>query len=132
MITRDALTRIFLTEWGKCADESNVKFYSRVWWQSSRSSAQTAFRLTKEGLSFLVNDLGLKAYEIPFTEPIEHSPQTMIYLSRYINCPYYLTHNSITVFSEIKSFELHLFSDDIRKYGILKAINARNKALKGD
>lgn len=129
MITRDALTRIFLTEWGKCADDTNVKFYSRVWWQSSRSSAQTAFRLTNDGLNFLVNDLELKAYKVPFTEPIEHSPQTMIYLSRYITCPYYLTHNSITVFSEIKSFELHLFSDDIRKYGILKAINARHKAL---
>ncbi len=129
MITRDALTRIFLTEWGKSADDANVKFYSRVWWQSSRASAQTAFRLTKEGLTFLVNELELKAYEVPFTEPIEHSPQTMIYLSRYINCPYYLTHNSITVFSVIKSFELYLFSDDIRKYGIIKALNARNKTL---
>lgn len=129
MITRDALTKIFLSNWGKSTDDANVKFYSRIWWQVSRPSAQSAFRLTKEGLDFLKNDLNLKAYEIPFTEPIDHSPQTMIYLSRYINCPYYLTHFSITVFSEIKSFELHLFSDDIRKYGIIKALNARNKEL---
>ena len=129
MITRDALTRIFLSQWGKSTDDANVHFYSRKWWQSSRASAQTAFRLTKDGLDFLVNDIELKAYEIPFTESIEHSPQTMIYLSRYINCPYYLTHHSITVFSEVKSFELHLFSDDIRKYGIIKALNARNRNL---
>jgi hypothetical protein len=29
----------------------------------------------------------------------------------------------------MKSFELHLFSDDIRKYGIIKSLNARNKKL---
>ena len=50
----------------------------------------------------------------------------MVYLSRFIDCPYFLTNNNITVFSEIKSFELHLFSDDIRKYGIIKSLNETN------
>jgi hypothetical protein len=36
-----------------------------------------------------------------------------------------LTQESISVFSERKSFELFLFSDDIRKYGLVKAINER-------
>ena len=125
MITRDTLTKIFLQEWGKSIDNSNVKLYSRVWWQSSRVNKQTAFRLSENGLEFLTDILELKSYTVPFTESIELSPQTIIFLERYIDCPYYLTTENITVFSEKKSFELCLFSDDIRKFGLIKAMNER-------
>jgi hypothetical protein len=129
MITRDALTKIFLQQWGKSLDDANVAMYSRTWWQSNRANKQTAFRLTDKGYEFLVKELELQEYEIPFTEPIELSPQTIIFLERYVDCPYYLTEMSITVFSEKKSFELYLFSDDIRKFGLVKAMNERQKEL---
>ena len=129
MITRDTLTKIFLQEWGKSVDDANVSMYSRTWWQSNRVNKQTAFRLSDKGYEFLVGELKLQEYEIPFTEPIELSPQTIIFLERYIDCPYYLTNQSITVFSEKKSFELYLFSDDIRKFGLIKAMNERQKDL---
>jgi hypothetical protein len=131
MIPRDALTKIFLQQWGKSVDEANVKLFGRKWWQSTRINKQTAYRLSEEGYEFLVKELELKEYEIPFTEPIELSPQTIIFLERYVDCPYYLTPMSITVFSEKKGFELMLFSDDIRKFGIIKAINEREKDLAG-
>jgi hypothetical protein len=129
MISRDVLTKIFLQQWGKTIDETNVNMYSRTWWQSNRVGKDNAFRLSNKGYEFLVDDLELKAYEVPFTEPIELSPQTIIFLERYIDCPYYLTNQSITVFSEKKSFELYLFSDDIRKFGLIKAMNERQKDL---
>jgi hypothetical protein len=129
MITRDVLTKIFLQEWGKSIDNANVSLYSHKWWQSNRVNKQTAFRLSEEGFDFLTTELELKSYEIPFTEPIELSPQTIIFLERYIDCPYLLTADSITVFSEKKSFELMLFSDDIRKFGLIKAMNERQKDL---
>ena len=129
MITRDALTKIFLQQWGKTTDDVNVKMFSRKWWQSTRVGKQSAFRLSDEGFEFLTTDLDLKCYDIPFTEPIELSPQTIIFLERYVDCPYYLTQESITVFSERKSFELMLFSDDIRKFGLIKAMNKREKDL---
>jgi len=129
MITRDALTKIFLQQWGKSTDEANFKIYSRKWWQSTRVNKQTAFRLSDEGYEFLVQELDLKEYEIPFTEPIELSPQTIVFLERYVDCPYYLTPMSITVFAERKGFELMLFSDDIRKFGLIKAMNEREKEL---
>jgi len=129
MITRDVLTKIFLQEWGKSIDNANVSLYSHKWWQSNRVNKQTAFRLSEEGFDFLTTELELKSYEIPFTEPIELSPQTIIFLERYIDCPYFLTADSITVFSEKKSFELMLFSDDIRKFGLIKAMNERQKDL---
>jgi hypothetical protein len=129
MITRDALTKIFLQQWGKTTDEINVKVFGRTWWQSTRSNKQNNFRLSEEGYEFLISELDLKEYEIPFTEPIELSPQTIIFLERYVDCPYYLTPMSITVFSERKGFELMLFSDDIRKFGLIKAMNEREKDL---
>lgn len=129
MTSRDALTKIFLKQWGKSIDEANVRLYARKWWQCNRASKQNALRLTDEGLEFLIDELELRSYEIPFTEHIELSPQTIIFLERYIDCPYHLTNQSITVFSEKKSFELCMFSDDIRKYGLIKAINEREKEL---
>ena len=128
MITRDALTKIFLQQWGKSIDETNVKLFSRKWWQSTRAGKQTNFRLSDDGYDFLVKELDLREYEVPFTEKIELSPQTIIFFDRFIDCPYYLTEKSITVFSEKKAFELYMFSDDIRKYGLVKAMNARKKA----
>jgi hypothetical protein len=128
MISRDALTKIFLQQWGKSTDTANLSMYNRTWWQSNRSG-KNSFRLSDKGYEFLVSELGLREYEIPFTEPIELSPQTIVFLERYIDCPYYLTNQSITVFSERKSFELMLFSDDIRKFGLVKAINERQKEL---
>ncbi|MEY4331789.1 MAG: hypothetical protein RLZZ196_527 [Bacteroidota bacterium] len=129
MFTRDALTKIFLQQWGKSIDDANVQLYARKWWQSNRASKQLALRLSEEGFDFLTNTLEIKMYEIPFTEPIELSPQTLIFLEKYIDCPYFLTTQSITVFSERKSFELYVFSDDIRKFGLVKAMNERQKEL---
>lgn len=129
MISRTALTKIFLQQWGKSTDDANVQLFSRKWWQSTRVGKDSAFRLSDEGYEFLVKELDLREYEIPFTEPIELSPQTIIFLERYVDCPYYLTNMSITVFSERKSFELMLFSDDIRKFGLIKAMNEREKDL---
>ncbi len=126
MIDRDNITRVFLQNWGKSSDEANIQFYSRKWWVSYRNKS---FRLTLEGLEFLTKTLDIRSYVIPFTESIDKSPQTMIYLARFIDSPFYLTNTNITVFSEIKSFELILFSDDIRKYGIIKSLNHRKSLL---
>ena len=128
MITQETYTKIFLKAWDKSTDEANLKLYSRTWWQNNRTKDTGGLRLTDKGYEFLISILELREYEIPFTEPIELSPQTIIFLDRFIDCPYYLTDMSITVFSEKKSFELMLFSDDIRKFGIIKAINNLKKS----
>ena len=127
MISRIALTKVFLQQWGKSTDDANLELYGRRWWQSNRVNKPNTFRLSDEGYEFLSTTLEIQMYEIPFTEPIELSPQTIIFLEKYIDCPYYLTNQSITVFSERKSFELYLFSDDIRKFGLVKAMSERQK-----
>jgi hypothetical protein len=128
MIDKETYTKIFLSAWGKTIDEANVQLYTRTWWQNNRKKDEGGLRLTDQGYEFLISELELREYEIPFTEHIELSPQTIIFLDRFIDCPYYLTNQSITVFSEKKSFEFYMFSDDIRKYGIIKAINQLKKS----
>ena len=132
MISKETYTKIFLQQKEKSTDAANMKHHMYKWWQSHRSKEQGGLRLSEEGFDYLVNELELRSYEIPFTEPIELSPQTIIFFDRSMDGPYYLTNQSITVFSERKSFELYMFSDDIRKYGLVKAMNNQNKDVQTD
>ena len=132
MISKETFTKIFLQQKDKSTDSANMKHHMYKWWQSHRSKDIGGLRLSEEGFDYLVNELALRSYEIPFTEPIDLSPQTIIFFDRTMDFPYYLTNQSITVFSERKSFELYMFSDDIRKYGLVKAMNNQNKDSQTD
>lgn len=132
MISKETFTRIFLQQKEKSTDSANVKHHMYKWWQSHRNKDEGGLRLSEDGFDFLVNELNLRTFEIPFTEPIDLSPQTIIFFDRSMDFPYYLTNQSITVFSERKSFELYMFSDDIRKYGLVKAMNKQNKDSQTD
>lgn len=127
MISKQAYTEIFLRQLGKSVDSANIKLHLYKWWQSHRSKAEGGLRLSDDGIWLLENDLELKGYEIPFTEDIDLSPQTIIFLDRFMDSPYYLTNKSITVFSEKKHFELYMFAEDIRRYGLVKAMNSRKQ-----
>jgi hypothetical protein len=128
MISKESYTKIFLQQWNKSTDEANSKLFQRKWFINNRTKEGGGLRLTDDGYEFLVRELELVEYEISFNDNIDLSPQTIIFLDRYIDCPYYLTSKSITVFSQKKSFELMLFSDDIRKLGLVKAMNNRHKS----
>jgi hypothetical protein len=127
MISRETYTKIFLSELGRSTDDANVKVTMDTIWQSRRTKVDGGLRLSDKGYEFLIGEVKLQEYEIPFTEPIDLSPQIIIFFDRYLDCPYYLTYQGLTVFSEKKAFELHLFSDDIRKFGLVKAMSARSK-----
>lgn len=132
MISKEVYTKIFLQQKDRSIDPANVKLHLYKWWQSHRSKDSGGLRLSEDGFEFLTSELELQSYEIPFTDPIDLSPQTIIFFDRNMDCPYFLTNQSITVFSERKSFELMLFSDDIRKYGLVKAINNQKKDVQTD
>jgi len=122
MITQELYTKFFLREWGKSVDDANVHLHKHTWWYNTRSKESGGLRLTDKGLEFLIDSLDMKSYEIPFTDNIELNPQLIIFLDKFLDCPYFLGPQSLTVFSEKKSFELLLFSDDIRKFGLIKAL----------
>ena len=132
MISREVYTKVFLNSLGRSTDEANVKSHMNRIWMSKRTKDEGGLRLSLEGYEFLIGEVKLEEYEIPFTDKIDLSPQIIIFFDQFLDCPYLLTDQSLTVFSEKKSFELYMFSDDIRKYGLVKAMNARKKDAQND
>jgi hypothetical protein len=119
---KETYTKIFLKQAGKGVNEVSIKEHYPVWWQNTRSKDEGGLRLTDEGYLFITETLELQTYEIPFPKDFELTTQTIIWLDRFITCPYWLSKHSIIVTDEKKALELHLFSGDIRKYGLTKAM----------
>lgn len=132
MIDKKTYTKIFLRQADKSTDLANIELHLHTWWYSKRSKKKGGLRLSDQGYEFLVQELELQEHEVPFTDQIELSPSVIIFLDQYLDCPYYLTHKSLTVFSEKTAFKLHLFSDDIRKIGLIKAMNSRKEEEEDD
>lgn len=120
-------TKIFLQQMGKTLSEENIKEYSHLWWQNSRNKETGGLRLTSAGLEMLQN-LDIAVYNIPYPVDMPLTTQVVIFLDQFIDCPYYLTERSITVTSEKKAVELTLFSGDLRKYGLVKAMSRQKKS----
>jgi len=120
---KDTYTKIFLKQAEVAISSTNIKLYSRKWWQNIRNKDIGGLRLTDEGFDFCKNTLDLKMYEIPFPKNNPITTETIIFLDQFITCPYYLSQKSIFVTDEKKSMELHLFSGDLQKYGLTKAIS---------
>jgi hypothetical protein len=124
-----AYTKIFIQDIEEALSEANIKERLDTIWQNTR--ADGGLRLTDEGYMFLTERVDLKEYDIPFPRDMEFTSQVYIFLDNFIDCPYYLTKNSIVVFSEKKSIELMLFSGDVKKFGIIKAINKQKTENSG-
>jgi hypothetical protein len=130
-VIRETYTKIFLKQAGQTISEENVQTKMRLWWKNNRTKKEGGLRLTDEGLEFVTQTLELAAYEVPFPLSLDLKPQVIIFLDKFIDCPYYLTEKSITVLSERKCFELYLFNGDVEKYGLTKAMS-RKKASQTD
>jgi len=124
---KETYTKLFLKELGKAVDNTNVKQYMPLWWQNTRSKNSGGLRLTEEGYEVLKN-IELATYDIPYPKDMPLTTQVIIFLDQFIDCPYYLTNRSITVTNEKKAVELSLFSGDLRKYGLVKAMKRQEKS----
>jgi len=93
-----------------------------IWWYNTREKTEGGLRLTDEGFD-VVRQIELTTYDIPYPRDMPITTQIIIFLDKFIDCPYYLTNRSITVTNERKAVELGLFSGDLRKYGLTKAMN---------
>ncbi len=119
---QDTYTKIFLKSANIAVTEENIKLHQRKWWMNIRAKDEGGLRLTDNGLEFVKTVLDLKVHEVPFPPDLDMKPQVLLFLDKFIDCPYHLTEDAITVLSERKSFELHLFAGDVRKYGLIKAM----------
>jgi hypothetical protein len=119
-------TKLFLKELGKSYNDLTVKEYMPLWWYNTRQKDVGGLRLTDDGFD-VVNKIELTTYDIPYPRDMPMTTQVIIFLDKFIDCPYYLTNRSITVTNERKAVELGLFSGDLRKYGLTKAMKRGKK-----
>ena len=119
---KEVYTKIFLKQSDKAITDATIAEYLPVWWQNTRSKDTGGLRLTNEGFRFITEELRLTTYDVPYPKDFELTTQTIIFLDKFIDCPYYMTNRGIVVTDEKKALELHLFSGDIRKYGLTKAL----------
>lgn len=124
---KETYTKIFLKQAGKSVNDVSLKEYIPQWWQNTRTKSEGGLRLTDEGLRFIMEDLELQTYDVPYPHDFELTTQVVIFLDKFITCPYYMGRKGITVTDEKKALELHLFSGDIRKYGLTKAMKRQEK-----
>ena len=129
MNLKETYTKVFLKQAGISINESTLKEYMPMWWQNTRAKKVGGLRLTEDGFLFTTEKLELANYEVPFPDDFKVTTQIVIFLDKFIDCPYYLTNKSVTVLNEKKALELHLFSGDVRKYGLNKALKRRNDSV---
>ena len=122
MSNKITYTKIFLKELGKTYNDISVQEYLHTWWFNTRQKDVGGLRLTDQGYE-IIQEIGITTYDIPYPREMPLTTQIIIFLDKFIDCPYYLTNRSITVTNEKKAVELTLFSGDLRKYGLTKAMN---------
>lgn len=123
---KETYTKLFLKELGKGTSDATVAEYMPLWWKNTREKGTGGLRLTDLGYETL-KQIELTTYDIPYPKDMPVTTQVIIFLDQFIDCPYYLTNRSITVTNEKKAVELSLFSGDLRKYGLIKAMNRSKK-----
>jgi hypothetical protein len=117
-------TKLFLKELGEPVNDTTVKEYLPLWWQNTREKSEGGLRLTETGIEVLKR-AGIASYHIPYPQDMPLTAQVVIYLDNFIDCPYHIDKKGITVTNERKAVELALFSGDVRKYGIAKAMSRK-------
>ena len=120
---KEAYTKIFLKEASKSVNESTLQEFMPVWWQNNRSKEKGGLRLTDQGMEFITEEIELTTYEVPFPKDFIMTSNTLVWLDEFIDCPYWIGRHGMIVTNEKKALELHLFSGDVKKYGINKALS---------
>jgi hypothetical protein len=126
MDTKLLLTKEFLKGSGLPDDEKSLEKYLWSWWVNPRLNGDRSLGLTTQGYEVISKDVGLKFYQIDLPDTTEITNQLIIWLDKFIDCPWYMTKRSIFVSREKVAVQLVLFSGDLQKFG--KAKDRANKS----
>jgi len=120
-------TKLFLSELGKTVNDNTVNEHMPLWWKNTRAKNTGGLRLTELGYEVL-KQLDIATYDIPYPKDMPMTAQVIVFLDKFIDCPYFLSSKSITVTHKKKAVELSLFSGDLRKYGLAKAMSRQRNS----
>lgn len=129
MDPKDLYTKIFLKAIDEDLDQEKMQSAKKEWWFNQRSKKIGGLRLTDEGIDFVIKKAKIKTYTVDLPEEVKQIPQLLIWLDKFITNPYYINKKKIIVTDEKLAFELYLFSGDVRKFGLAKAVRSRNSDL---
>lgn len=124
---KSTLTKIFLKQSELAVSPANIKEHMHLWWMNTRDKEQGGLRLTEAGFDHLEKKLNIEFYSITLPIDFVITTQTIIYLDQFIDCPYYLDGRRIAVTDQRKATELTLFSGDLTKYGLTKAMKRKEE-----
>lgn len=126
-LNKTTLTKIFLKQSELAVSAANIKEHMHLWWINTRDKEVGGLRLTEAGFDHLEGKLGIEFYSITLPADFVITTQTIIYLDQFIDCPYYLDGRRIAVTDQKKATELALFSGDLTKYGLTKAMKRKEE-----
>jgi hypothetical protein len=107
-------------------DAKTLEKNHAVIWQNPRKKAQGGMRLTEQGYEVFIEKMEMKSYDIEFPKDFSLTNQVMIWLDRFIDGPWFITKKSIVVFKEKTAVQLILFSGDVQKFGLSKAMSLKS------
>lgn len=123
MTSKNTYTEVFLKAAG--LPNTDIDKYRSIWWYNLRNKNANGLRLTDQGIEFVETTADIKTYKVDLPKDTKITPQILVWLDHFIQSPFYLGKDYIKVMSEKSAFELYLFSGDIRKMGMAKAMNTR-------
>ena len=126
MDVKHHLTQIVSTQLGWPTDSNTLEKNHSILWQNPRKKTVGGMRLTDEGFVVFTEQMDMKSYDIEFPKEFTLTNQVMIWLDRFIDGPWYMTKKSIVVFKEKTAVQLVLFSGDVAKFGMSKAMSLKN------
>jgi hypothetical protein len=113
------ITKYVIAQRGLSMDDKQLRALLATWWFSTRKKENGGLRLTDQGFDCLSKYI--KFHRVSFQEEFHYNNQLVIWLDRFINCPWYLANNEIYVFDEKMAVQLVLFNGNIEKFAVAKA-----------
>jgi hypothetical protein len=105
-----------------------LREYYNVWWFNRRNKEDQAFRLTEQGFEFFTKYADIKFYKINFPKDTVFTNQFILYLDRFITCPYYFDNKFIHVTNDKVAVQLALFEGNIDMFGTAK-VKTQQRAI---
>lgn len=119
------LTKIISEHLGWSVDPKTLSKNHQIIWQNPRAKKQGGYRLSEEGFKVFTEQMDMKSYDIDFPNEFTLTNQVTIWLDHFIDGPYFVTKKSIIVFKEKTAVQLVLFSGDVQKFGLAKAMSMK-------
>jgi hypothetical protein len=119
MNQKSELTKYIIKCLGLPDDTKTFKRLYATFWVNPRQKPKGGLKLTETG--FKTFEQHIKSYRVDLEErnPTFDNNQ-ILWLDKYIDCPFYIDRKSVYVFSERMAIQLVLFSGNLVKFGHAK------------